>query len=80
MYAQRTSLGQRLLGAIDLALDFATLGEYGLERVEADGPRRERSGCKTGWEALARPTAMRARAECRLARLAAVDRGDQLAA
>jgi hypothetical protein len=57
MYGRRRNLAQRLLGAADLALDFATLGEYGLEVVPADGPCRERPGHETGWEALARPAA-----------------------
>jgi hypothetical protein len=57
MYGRRRSLGQSLLGVADLAVDFATLGEYGLEVVPADGPCRERTGHDTGWEALARPTA-----------------------
>lgn len=46
------SPAQRLLGAVDLAIDFATLGEYGLEPSPVDGPSRERRGRKTGWEAL----------------------------
>ncbi len=66
VFASRTSLAQRALGAIDLALDFATLGEYGLEvqpggaGAHADGPCRERSrhsavdpSARLGWEALA---------------------------
>jgi hypothetical protein len=57
MYRARRSLAQRLLGAADLAVDLATLGEYGLEVVPADGPCRKRPGHQTGWEALARPTA-----------------------
>jgi hypothetical protein len=52
---------QRLLGAVDLAIDFATLGEYGLEELPAtgvdaashDGPCRERPGHRAGWEAPA---------------------------
>lgn len=50
---------QRLLGAVDLAIDVATLGEYGLEHLpahagsSADGPCRERRGHPTAWEALA---------------------------
>jgi hypothetical protein len=52
----RTSFAQRLAGAVDLALDFATLGEYGLEPLPADGPACERAG-DAGWEALARSTA-----------------------
>ena len=54
-------VGQRILGAIDLAIDFATLGEYGLEPLPAtragslaDGPCRERPGQQTGWEAFAK--------------------------
>jgi hypothetical protein len=59
MNARQKSFAQRLLGAVDLAIDFATLGEYGLEPLPAnagscaDGPRRERPGHATGWEALA---------------------------
>ncbi len=51
---------QRVLGAIDLAIDFATLGEYGLEPLPAhtgslaDEPCRERPGQSTGWEAFAK--------------------------
>jgi hypothetical protein len=60
---QRASLAQRVLGAVDLAIDFATLGEYGLETWPeetgclADGSCRERRGHTTAWEALpvARP-------------------------
>lgn len=57
MFARRTPLAQRVLGAVDLAIDVATLGEYGLEPCPADEPCRERPGRKTGWEALttARP-------------------------
>jgi hypothetical protein len=57
-------VGQRVLSAIDLAIDFATLGEYGLEPLPArassgagslaDGPCRERPGQSTGWEAFAK--------------------------
>jgi hypothetical protein len=53
MLGSRKDLARRLLGAVDLAIDFATLGEFGLEPVPADGPCRERPGRKTGWEALA---------------------------
>jgi hypothetical protein len=56
-------IAQRVLGAVDLAIDFATLGEYGLEPLPADGPCRERPGRKTGWEAL---TAARSRGRCEL--------------
>jgi hypothetical protein len=54
-----TSFAQRVLGAVDLAIDFATLGEYGLQTWPeetgclADGSRRERRGrTATAWEAL----------------------------
>ena len=55
--ARRKPLAQRVLGAVDLAIDVATLGEYGLEPWPADEPCRERLGRKAGWEALpaARP-------------------------
>ncbi|HEX2467463.1 MAG TPA: hypothetical protein VHJ54_04575 [Solirubrobacterales bacterium] len=56
MSDSRTSFAQRVLGAIDLAVDFATLGEYGLEPLPADGPCRARAG-DAGWEAFAWPTA-----------------------
>ncbi len=46
------SFAQRILGAVDLAIDFATLGEYGLEPSSADGRGRERRGHGTAWEAL----------------------------
>ena len=36
----KKSLSQHLLGAVDLALDFATLGEYGLEPVAVRAARR----------------------------------------
>jgi hypothetical protein len=51
---ETNSIAQRMLGAVDLAVDFATLGEYGLEPLPADGPCRERPGHVTGWEALTR--------------------------
>jgi hypothetical protein len=62
-----TSLSQRLLSAVDLAVDFSTLGEYGLEPLTADGPCIERSGHRSDWEAFCRPSAARVprgRARC----------------
>ena len=57
------SLSQRVLGAVDLAIDFATLGEYGLEELELPAPstaidcsRRQRAGVRA-----ARPPLIRAR-------------------
>jgi hypothetical protein len=61
------SLAQRVLGAVDLAIDLATLGEYGLEPLTAERACRERPGrarrqssraaaeasSAPGWEALA---------------------------
>jgi hypothetical protein len=34
MFASRKNLNDRVVDAVDLAIDFATLGEYGLEEVE----------------------------------------------
>jgi hypothetical protein len=54
-----SDFGQRILGAVDLAIDLATLGEYGLEHLPgdmgspADGRCRERRGHPTAWEAFA---------------------------
>ena len=54
-----TGVGQRILGAVDLAIDFATLGEYGLEPLpgdtesSADGLCRKRRGRVAAWEAPA---------------------------
>jgi hypothetical protein len=63
----RTQFGQQVASGVDLAIDFATLGEYGLEpRPEptgwgwrADGSCRERTDRRSrpnrrpGWEASA---------------------------
>jgi hypothetical protein len=48
-----TGLIDRLLGGIDLVIDLATLGEFGLEQVPADGHGCELIGPAAGWEALA---------------------------
>lgn len=40
---RETSLAQRVLGAVDLAIDFATLGEYGLEPIAPDRGSRRRT-------------------------------------
>jgi len=50
----------RLAGILDLAIDFATLGEYGLEPIAVAGGC-ERDGLRTAWEALATPR----RGDCR---------------
>jgi hypothetical protein len=59
---QGRGLGQKLLAAVDLTIDLATLGEYGLEPLPADGPCREQAECRptlrrSDWEEL--PTARR---------------------
>lgn len=35
MFDSRKEISERALDAVDLAIDFATLGEYGLEPVES---------------------------------------------
>src|SRR6476660_3504896 len=52
----RTDFGQQMFSGVDLMIDFATLGEYGLEPRSADGSCRERTGRRSrpnrrpGWE------------------------------
>jgi len=62
MFHGQKGIGQKLLAAVDLTIDLATLGEYGLEPLPADGPCREHAQRRptlrrSGWEAL--PTARR---------------------
>jgi hypothetical protein len=38
MFASKTNFSARLADAVDLLLDFATLGEYGLEPVGRPAP------------------------------------------
>jgi hypothetical protein len=52
MFERRQRITGRVAGAVDLLVDFATLGEYGLEPLPADG-RCELDGQRAGWEALA---------------------------
>ena len=52
MFERREKIAGRVAGAVDLLVDFATLGEYGLEPLPADG-RCELDGQRAGWEALA---------------------------
>jgi hypothetical protein len=52
MFDRNNNFADRIAGAVDLVVDFATLGEYGLESLPADG-RCELDGQRTGWEALA---------------------------
>lgn len=44
MHRHRTTLTQRLADAADLIIDFATLGEYGLEPVDEPQPVQCRPG------------------------------------
>jgi hypothetical protein len=53
MFASRKSIAERMADAVDLAIDFATLGEYGLEPVD-EPPRCERRA-RSGREAFAWP-------------------------
>jgi hypothetical protein len=41
MFDSKTKLSGRLADAVDLLIDFATLGEYGLEPAEAARPTCE---------------------------------------
>ena len=49
--ARRGSLFERVASGVDLMIDLATLGEYGLEPLPAEGPLCEASGHAPGWEA-----------------------------
>ena len=56
-HGQAEGIGQKLLGGVDLVIDLATLGSYGLEPVPADGPCREHgqrrpTHRRSAWEAL----------------------------
>lgn len=60
MFDPKTMIRNRLVDTFDLVVDFATLGEYGLEPLEAAekacaGWRCEQEGRKAGWEAFATP-------------------------
>ena len=60
MFHGRNDLGQRVVDGVDLVIDLATLGEYGLEATHAEGSvrqrtdRRPRPDRRPGWEAPAR--------------------------
>src|SRR4051794_38912558 len=60
MFHGRNDLGQRVVDGVDLVIDFATLGEYGIEPTRAEGPTRRRTDRhprpdrRPGWEAPAR--------------------------
>jgi hypothetical protein len=60
MFEAKTKIRTRLIDTLDLVVDFATLGEYGLEPVDpaeatCAGGRCELDGRRAGWEALATP-------------------------
>jgi hypothetical protein len=44
MFEQARKLSHRMADAVDLAIDFATLGEYGLEPVAEPQPPECRAG------------------------------------
>lgn len=52
MFDSKTKITHRLTDAADLLIDFATLGEYGLEPVE-----RTRQGCADRSQQARRPAA-----------------------
>jgi hypothetical protein len=68
MFDRQQTLADRVADRIDLLIDLATLGEYGLEPVPADGccgerpARAIRSGRPSGWEAFSQAR----RGACRL--------------
>ncbi|HYH61107.1 MAG TPA: hypothetical protein VD766_04515 [Solirubrobacterales bacterium] len=60
MFESKIKIRTRLVDTIDLVVDFATLGEYGLEPLDAApeasaGGRCELDGRRAGWEAIATP-------------------------
>jgi hypothetical protein len=64
MFASRKSIAERMADAVDLAIDLATLGEYGLEPVD-EPPRcecRARSGREAAFAWPARTDRLAARA------------------
>lgn len=60
MFDSKTKIRNRLVDTFDLVVDFATLGEYGLEPLEAAeeacaGGRCDHDGRRAGWEAATTP-------------------------
>jgi len=60
VFDSKIKIRNRLIDTIDLVVDLATLGEYGLEPLDAAeeacaGGRCEQEGRKAGWEAFATP-------------------------
>ena len=64
MFASKKSIAARMADAVDLAIDFATLGEYGLEPAAEDPPcgRRARSRREAAFAWPARTDRLAARA------------------
>ena len=54
MSHRRNDLGQQMISGVDLVIDFATLGEYGLEPDSADGSCRERADRRSQTKSPAR--------------------------
>ena len=61
MFDSKTSLTDRLTDAVDLMIDFATLGEYGLEPAVASPPACQSRRRPHRSRAGARPRTDRAR-------------------
>ena len=55
MFERSEKLSRRIADRIDLLVDLATLGEYGLELEAAKAERCELDGRRAAWEALATP-------------------------
>jgi hypothetical protein len=58
MFESKTRIRTRLIDKLDLVVDFATLGEYGLEPIEeaevvCAGERCELDGRRAAWEEIA---------------------------
>jgi hypothetical protein len=65
MFDSKTTLTERLTDAVDLLIDFATLGEYGMEPSERPGAscesrRRRRQGTRLRAPGRGRDVAARA--------------------
>jgi hypothetical protein len=60
MFESKTHIRTRLMDKLDLVVDFATLGEYGLEPLEGAevacaSERCDLDGRRVAWEAIATP-------------------------
>jgi hypothetical protein len=82
MFDSKTTLAERLTNAVDLMIDFATLGEYGLEPVGRTTPscqsrrRPHRSVSGARWREATTPASLSENSVPRASRLAPMfDRG-----